>query len=124
MGDNNRIRDPPLADAENLLAVEVNERDIILGEYMMPPIVENRSSIIHPSYGHDNFQLRPDVINVFSNNLPFLGELIKICIITSLALWNTVETSNIKGLNEEALRIRLFSHTLKDKAWEWLASLP
>ena len=54
-------------------AAEINERDILIGDFMMPPIIKNRSSIIYPSYRHDNFQLRLDVINLFSNNIPFYG---------------------------------------------------
>ena len=30
--------------------VEVNERDILIGDFMMPPMIENRSSIIYPPY--------------------------------------------------------------------------
>ncbi|KAL2531618.1 Retrotrans gag domain-containing protein [Abeliophyllum distichum] len=76
--EDNRLQEQLPADGMNNQApiarpVEVNERDILMGEYMMPPIVENRSSIIYPPYGHDNFQLRPDVMNLFSNNLPFYG---------------------------------------------------
>ncbi|KAL2512156.1 Uncharacterized protein Adt_17756 [Abeliophyllum distichum] len=123
--EDNRVQDQLPADGINnqvpiAQPVEVNERDILMGEYMMPPIVENQSRIIYPPYGHDNFQLRPDVMNLFSNNLSFYG--------------STDENphyhisrfdeycGNFKyGVNEEALRMRLFPHTLKDKAREWLA---
>ncbi|KAL2518519.1 Uncharacterized protein Adt_14766 [Abeliophyllum distichum] len=76
--DDNRNQNQLPADQRNNLApvarpVEVNERDILMDEYMMLPIVENRSSIIYPPYGHDNFQLRLDVINLLSNNVPFYG---------------------------------------------------
>ncbi|KAL2512718.1 Uncharacterized protein Adt_18318 [Abeliophyllum distichum] len=69
--EDNRVQDQLLADGINNQApiarpVEVNERDILMGEYIIPPIVD-------PPYGHDNFQLRPDVMNLFSNNLPFYG---------------------------------------------------
>ncbi|KAL2491590.1 Uncharacterized protein Adt_27218 [Abeliophyllum distichum] len=76
--EDNRVQDQLHVDGINNQApiarpVQVNEWDILMGEYMMPPIVENRSSIIYPPYGHDNFQLRPDVMNLFSNNLSFYG---------------------------------------------------
>ncbi|KAL2542325.1 Uncharacterized protein Adt_03303 [Abeliophyllum distichum] len=85
--EDNRIQYPLPADVRNNLApttvrnnlapmtrpVEVDERDILMGEYMMPPMVKNWSSIIYLPYGHDNFQLRPDVINLFSNSLSFYG---------------------------------------------------
>ncbi|XP_052179914.1 uncharacterized protein LOC127793168 [Diospyros lotus] len=104
--------------------VEINERDILMRDFMMPPVVENRSSVVYLPYRHDNFQLRLDVINLFSNNIPFyersdenshyhLSRFLEYC-------------GNFKyqGINEEALKMRLFSHTLKDKAREWLDLLP
>ncbi|KAL2491553.1 Retrotrans gag domain-containing protein [Abeliophyllum distichum] len=125
----NRDNDQLLAYVVNNLApivrpVEVNERDILMGEYMMPPIVENWSNIIYLSYGYDNFQLRPDVMNLFLNNFPFYGR-------TDTNLHYHIShfdeyCRNFKyhGVNEEALKMRLFPHTLNDKAREWLDSLP
>ncbi|KAL2465745.1 Uncharacterized protein Adt_41596 [Abeliophyllum distichum] len=111
MDDNNRVHDPPPVDMRNNPApmaqpVEVNERDILIGEYMMHPIVENRSSTIYPHFGLKNFQLRSDVINLFSNNLSFyertdenahyhLSRFIEYC-----------ENFKYHGINEEALRTR------------------
>ncbi|KAL2466426.1 Reverse transcriptase Ty1/copia-type domain-containing protein [Abeliophyllum distichum] len=37
---------------------------------MMPPIVENQSGIIYPPYGHNNFQLKPNVANTFALENP------------------------------------------------------
>ncbi|KAL2533230.1 Retrotrans gag domain-containing protein [Abeliophyllum distichum] len=129
MDDNNRVRDPPLVDVRNnfvpmVRPVEVNERVILMGEYMMPLIVENQSSIIYPPYGHDNFQLRPDVINLFSNNLQFYGKTDKNPHYHISRFIEYCENFKHHGVNKEALRMRLFPHTLKDKAREWLDSLP
>ncbi|KAL2492414.1 Retrovirus-related Pol polyprotein from transposon 17.6 [Abeliophyllum distichum] len=76
--EDNQVQDQLHVDEINNLApiarlVVVNERDILMSEYMMPPIVENQFNIVYLPYGHDNFQLRPDVINLFSNNLLFYG---------------------------------------------------
>ncbi|XP_022897634.1 uncharacterized protein LOC111411325 [Olea europaea var. sylvestris] len=49
----------------------VNEEDMLFRDFLNRPIVENQAGIIYPSYGHPNFQLRPDVINLFSNSLSF-----------------------------------------------------
>ncbi|KAL2526682.1 Retrotrans gag domain-containing protein [Abeliophyllum distichum] len=127
--DDNRIQDELPADGINNQAplarsAEVNERDILMGEYMMPPIVENQFNIVYPSYRHNNFQLRLEVMNLFSDNLPFYG-------MTNENLHYHISRfdeycRNFKyySVNEKALKMMLFSHTLKDKAREWLDSLP
>ncbi|KAL2491821.1 Retrotrans gag domain-containing protein [Abeliophyllum distichum] len=105
-------------------SVKINERDILMDKYMMPHIVENWSSIIYLPYGHDNFQLRPDVINFFSNNLPFYG------ITDENPHYHIFRFDKYYGnfkyhdINEEALKMRHSLYTLKDKAREWLDSLP
>ncbi|XP_052172112.1 uncharacterized protein LOC127788032 [Diospyros lotus] len=104
--------------------VEINERDILVGDFMISLIVENRSSIIYPSYRHDNFQLRPDVINLFSNNIHFYGRNDKNPHYHLSCFLEYCGNFEYQGINEEALKMRLFSHTLKDKAREWLDSLP
>ncbi|XP_052175408.1 uncharacterized protein LOC127790153 [Diospyros lotus] len=64
-----------MEDNENQLvqmerAVEINERDILMGDFMMPPVVENRSSIVYPPYGHDNFQLRLNLAKILTERQP------------------------------------------------------
>ncbi|XP_052198255.1 uncharacterized protein LOC127805537 [Diospyros lotus] len=115
-------------DNENQLVqvertVEINERDILMGDFMMPPVVENRSSIVYPPYGHDNIQLRPDVINLFSNNIPFYGRIDENPHYHLSRFLEYCGNFKYQGINEEAMRMRLFPHTLKDKAREWLDSL-
>ncbi|XP_052204069.1 uncharacterized protein LOC127809347 [Diospyros lotus] len=115
-------------DNENQLVqmertVEINERDILMGDFMMPPVVENRSSIVYPPYGHDNFQLRPDVINLFSNNIPFYGRSDENPHYHLAHFLEYCGNFKYQGINEEALRMQLFPYTLKDKAREWLDSL-
>ncbi|KAL2498120.1 Uncharacterized protein Adt_23670 [Abeliophyllum distichum] len=126
--DDNRVRDPFLIDVRNDLVpmvrpVEANEQNILMGEYMMPSIVENRSSIIYPPYGHDNFQLKSDVINLFSNNLPLYGRIDENPYYHISRFNKYCGNFKYYGINEKALRMRLFLHTLKDKAREWLDSL-
>ncbi|XP_052197380.1 uncharacterized protein LOC127804545 [Diospyros lotus] len=104
--------------------VEVNERDILMGDFMMPPLIENRSSIIYPPYGHENFQLRPDVINLFANNIPFYGMSEENPHYHLSRFLEYCGNFKYQGINEEALKMRLFPHTLKDRAREWLDSLP
>jgi len=104
--------------------IEVNEWDILMGDFMMPLVIENRSSIIYLPYGHENFQLRPDVINLFANNIPFYGMSEENPHYHLSRFLEYYGNFKYQGINEEALKMRLFPHTLKDKAREWLDSLP
>ncbi|KAL2512831.1 Retrotrans gag domain-containing protein [Abeliophyllum distichum] len=112
----NRNNDQLPADVVNNLApmcrpIEVNERDILMGEYMMPLFVENRSNIIYPPYGHDNFQLRPNVINLISNNLPFYGRIDENSHYHIFRFDEYCRNFKYHGVNEEVLKMRLFPHT-------------
>ncbi|KAL2542706.1 Uncharacterized protein Adt_03684 [Abeliophyllum distichum] len=114
--EDNRIRDPLPADVINNLSpiarpAEVNELDNLMGEYMMPLIVENRSSIIYPPYGHDNFQLRSDVINLFLNNVSLYGRTDENPHYHISHFDEYCENFKYHGVNEEAIMIRLFPHT-------------
>lgn len=46
-----------------------NENERLMEEYMVPPVVESRSSISYPAFGQANFHFRMDVINMFQNVL-------------------------------------------------------
>ncbi|KAL2513065.1 Uncharacterized protein Adt_18665 [Abeliophyllum distichum] len=123
MDDNNRVSDPPPPNMRNNLAlvallVEVNERDILIGDYMISSNVKNRSSMIYPYFRLNNFQLRLDVINLFLNNLPFYGRTNEN---PHYHLSRFIEYSGkfkYHGVNEKSLRMRLFPHTLKNKTSE------
>ncbi|XP_022855443.1 uncharacterized protein LOC111376700 [Olea europaea var. sylvestris] len=102
----------------------VNEEDMLFGDFMNPPVVENESSIVCPPYGHPNFQLRPDVISLFSNTIPFYGRIDENPRSHVARFIENVGNFKYEDVNVEAIRMRLFVHTLKDKAREWLETLP
>ncbi|KAL2542372.1 Uncharacterized protein Adt_03350 [Abeliophyllum distichum] len=109
MGDNNnRVCDLPPVDATmgNLLApmvraVKVNERNILMNDYTMLPIVENQSSIIYPPYGQAD--QAPDYH--LSRFMEYFGNF------------------KYQGVNDKALKTRLLHYTLK-KSRKWLDLLP
>lgn len=102
----------------------INEEDMLFRDYLNRPVVENQGGIIYPSYGHPNFQLRPDVINLFSSNISFYGRLDENPYNHIARFMEMVSNFTYEGVNMEAIRMRLFVHTLKDKAREWLDALP
>ncbi|KAL2491300.1 Uncharacterized protein Adt_26928 [Abeliophyllum distichum] len=44
-------------------------------QFLTPAAASNRSSIVYPAFGRNNFQLRADLINLFSNHLQFYGKV-------------------------------------------------
>ncbi|XP_022883489.1 uncharacterized protein LOC111400305 [Olea europaea var. sylvestris] len=102
----------------------VNEEDMLFGDFMNPPVVENESSIVYPPYGHPNIQLRPDVISLFSNTIPFYGRIDENPHSHVARFIENVGNFKYEGVNVEMIQMRLFVHTLKDKAREWLETLP
>lgn len=102
----------------------VNEEDMLFRDFLNRPVVENQAGIIYPSYGHPNFQLRPDVINLFSNSLSFYGRIDENPHAHIARFMEIVSNFTYEGVNVEAIRMRLFVHTLKDKAREWIDTLP
>ncbi|KAL2466165.1 Uncharacterized protein Adt_42016 [Abeliophyllum distichum] len=45
-----------------------------MAQFLTLAAAPDRSSIVHPSFGQNDFQLRADMINLFSNNLQFYGK--------------------------------------------------
>ncbi|KAL2518317.1 Uncharacterized protein Adt_14564 [Abeliophyllum distichum] len=45
-----------------------------MAQFLTLAAAPDRSSIVYPSFGRNNFQLRADLINLFSNHLQFYGK--------------------------------------------------
>ncbi|KAL2531597.1 Uncharacterized protein Adt_04948 [Abeliophyllum distichum] len=76
---------------------EFDEDIILVGDFLTPQIINNQSSIVYPPFGQPNFQLKTN---------------------------KCANTSNIKESQTTPSSYCLFQHTLRDKALEWLDSLP
>lgn len=51
----------------------MNENEMLMGEYMIPPVMEGQSSIVHPAFGQANFHPRTNMINMFQNAIQFFS---------------------------------------------------
>ncbi|KAL2497859.1 Uncharacterized protein Adt_23409 [Abeliophyllum distichum] len=45
-----------------------------MAQFLTPAAAPDRSSIVYPAFGRNDFQLRADLINLFSNHLQFYGK--------------------------------------------------
>ncbi|KAL2504306.1 Uncharacterized protein Adt_19927 [Abeliophyllum distichum] len=53
---------------------EDDEGNMPMTQFLTPAAAPDRSSIVYPAFGRNDFQLRADLINIFSNNLQLYGK--------------------------------------------------
>ncbi|KAL2526166.1 Uncharacterized protein Adt_11220 [Abeliophyllum distichum] len=52
---------------------EIDEDNMLVGDFLTPQIIQNQSSIVYPPFGQPNFQLKTNVIHLFQNRHQFYG---------------------------------------------------
>ena len=94
-----------------------------LGDFAMPDISGTFGGIVAPTIANNNFEIKPSIIHMVQNNQfgGLQGEDPYAHILTFL---NVCATFKINGVTDDAIRLRLFPFSVKDKAQLWLASLP
>ncbi|KAH9792938.1 hypothetical protein KPL71_004353 [Citrus sinensis] len=105
-------------------ALHGNEDSRPLRDYAVPTVNGARSSIAHPVVQANNFEIKPAIIQMIQTSVQFAGmpnddpnahiaNFLKIC-----------DTFKQNGVSDNAIRLRLFPFSLRDKPKEWLNSLP
>ncbi|KAL1832028.1 hypothetical protein ACET3Z_001679 [Daucus carota] len=95
-----------------------------LKDFSMPKIDDIKSSIIRSAIAANTFGIKPGTIQMVQNSVQFGGlptedpnmhirNFIEIC-----------DTFKFNGVSDEAVKLRLFPFSLRDKAKGWLHSLP
>ena len=97
-------------------------RNRALQEYTMPNLGDNLGSIVRPNVDANNFEIKPAIIQMISQfqfgGLPsedpnaHLAQFLEIC-----------DTFKMNGVSSDAIKLRLFPFSLRDKAKLWLHSL-
>ncbi|XP_010253000.1 PREDICTED: uncharacterized protein LOC104594412 [Nelumbo nucifera] len=93
-------------------------------DYAKPTLTGAASSIVRPAITANNFEIKPGIIQMIQNTVQFCGlahedpnthiaNFLEIC-----------DTFKHNGISDDAMRLRLFPFSLKDKAKTWLNSLP
>ncbi|XP_012827660.1 PREDICTED: uncharacterized protein LOC105948946 [Erythranthe guttata] len=91
-------------------------------EYRTPAMNENYSGIRKPTIAANNFELKTGLINMVMAN-QFSGAATAD---PNLHLANFLEicdTIKVNGVSDDAIRLKLFSFSVRDKAKSWLLSL-
>ena len=94
-----------------------------LGNFTMPDISGSFGGIVAPAIANNNFEIKPSIIQMVQNNQfgGLQGEDPYAHILTFL---NVCATFKINGMTDDAIRLRLFPFSVRDKVQLWLASLP
>ena len=108
----------------NNRGVDAQVDNRVLLDTSMPGLGGTQRSITRPSINSNNFEIKPSLIQMIQNTVQFFGiskedpndhiaEFLELC-----------DTIKMNGVTEDALRLRLFPFTLKDKAKIWLKTQP
>src|SRR3954467_10015239 len=101
-----------------------NERPRKLKDYHTSSTEGYGPSIVRPPIGQNNFELKPNFISMIQNHVQFYGlphedpnqhiaNLLEYC-----------DTFKMNGVSDDAVRLRLFSFSLRDKAKAWVQAQP
>ena len=94
-----------------------------LMEYVRPGFNANQQSVARPPVNANNFEIKPALLQMIQSSVQFYGlsnedpnahiaNFLEIC-----------DTFKYNGVSDDAIRLRLFPFTLKDRAKAWLNSL-
>jgi len=99
-----------------------NNQRRALRDYFKPVVNDNYSGIQRRAINANNFELKPALINMVQQNQygglshedpnVHLGTFLEIC-----------DTVKMNGVSEDAIRLRLFPFSLRDRARGWLQSV-
>ena len=109
-------------EASNTMAEQREERTLL--DFAMPSLDGTRQSITRPIINANNFKIKPALLQMIQSSVQFYGlanedpnthiaNFLEIC-----------DTFKYNGVLDDAIRLRLFPFTLKDRAKAWLNSQP
>ncbi|KAL2532242.1 Uncharacterized protein Adt_05593 [Abeliophyllum distichum] len=101
-----------------------DDGNIPMAQFLTPAAAPDRSSIVYLAFGRNDFQLRTDLINLFSNHLQFYGKANENSNTHLSRFLRMCHNFQFQGVNEDAIRLRLFLYTLRKGTLEWLDSEP
>ena len=117
-----------IAEVKDEMAAENNntEDDVqrTMNDYAKPSLDGTQTGIIRPTIAANNFEIKSSIIQMVQQSVQFGGlpdedpnahiaSFLEIC-----------DTFKINGVTEDAIRLRLFPFSLRDRAKHWLQSRP
>ena len=96
----------------------------VLLDTSMPGLGGARQSITRPTIEANNFEIKPALLQMIQSTVQFYGMLNEDPNDHIANFLEICDTLKYNGVTNDALRLRLFPFTLKDKAKAWLKSQP
>src|ERR1043165_2116263 len=94
-----------------------------LKDYAVPSQAEPHNSIVAPTIARNDFELKPSLLSAVQQN-QFSGSPTDDLNLHLSVFVQYADTVKANGVNPEAIRLRLFPFSLRDRARAWLQSLP
>ncbi|KAF7841742.1 uncharacterized protein G2W53_004040 [Senna tora] len=113
---------PESIHSEEAEMAEQNNRNV--SDYATPKLDGLQHSIRRPSIEANNFEIKPATIQLLQANGQFGGSPIEDPNNHILNFLEICDTFKHNGVSDDAIRLRLFPFSLRDKAKVWLQSLP
>ncbi|XP_073138487.1 uncharacterized protein [Henckelia pumila] len=90
----------------------------------IPTIEDVRPSIVRPTVTSNHYEIKPAIIQMIQNTVQFGGSSIDDPNAHIENFLEICDTFKQQGVFDDAVRLRLFPFSLRDKAKSWLNSLP
>ncbi|KAF7815005.1 uncharacterized protein G2W53_028974 [Senna tora] len=113
---------PENTHSEEAEMAEQNNRNV--SDYATPKLDGLQHSIRRPSIQANNFEIKPATIQLLQANGQFGGSPVEDPNNHILNFLEICDTFKHNGVSDDAIRLRLFPFSLRDKAKVWLQSLP
>ncbi|XP_073304614.1 uncharacterized protein [Primulina huaijiensis] len=99
-------------------------RRIPMLEYAQPSLDGARPSIVRPTFRANQFEIKPAIIQMIQNTVQFGGNALNDPNTHIADFLEICDTFKFNGVSDDAVRLRLFPFSLRDKAKSWLNCLP
>ncbi|XP_075499747.1 uncharacterized protein LOC142538274 [Primulina tabacum] len=98
-------------------------RRIPMLEYAQPSLDGTRPSIVRPTVRANQFEIKPAIIQMIQNTVQFGGNALDDPNTHIADFLEICDTFKFNGVSDDAVRLRLFPFSLRDKAKSWLNCL-
>ena len=108
----------------NNAAAMADDRDRAIREYAVPVLHGLNSGIVRPEIQAPQFELKPVMFQMLQTVGQFSGMSTEDPHLHLRLFMEVSDSFKLPGVSEDALRLKLFPYSLRDRARAWLNSLP